>query len=313
MPSPWTAIPAARSSAPVLKIKLWTVLGLLVACALTGPTALVVASAAGRNVPAPPSYQTTDSTAVAAQVAADFLAGRTTAVPVAEGVSPDFATGPDGLEVVELTLVGSRSHGDASRSWTVSRFLAQVRAGAGEDDSAVRFLWVDVTTARASNGTPVLVAVPALTPVLPPDTPPDPLDGRDDPTRTTSIPEPVVETVRVWATAFAENRSDELRRLTGDPDAGTYVGLGGFTVQGDPLTPFAVQSPDGTAMILRVQVVLVADGANGYGVMNEYDVLVRRWSTQTPEIVAWGPAGTGGSLVAYQNKVDSTGPSMSGK
>ena len=75
----WTALPASRSKAPILQIRLFLVLGALILAAVLG----VVSTVAWLNVKPTPPTPTPVSQSASATVATNYLLGQSTVVPVA--------------------------------------------------------------------------------------------------------------------------------------------------------------------------------------------------------------------------------------
>lgn len=115
-----------------------------------------------------------------------------------------------------------------------------------------------------------------------------------------------------WAVAYAENDEETLLTITGDSNADhRYVGLGGWTV---PDASSSVQILQAITVnegnqLLRVRVLLEDDrtdagsNENRHRMYTDYDVLVANPDSATPQIVAWGAAGSGASLTPYKNAV----------
>lgn len=295
---PWSVVPAARSSAPILQLKLLLVLGALGLAALLGPLSFLLSLTRGGDGPAV-AATSSDTRGFAELAARDFLAGRPTTLAVATGIEATFGVPNDGSDAprpqiayLSLAHTSARSYIANGRSFELHRFTAVT--GAAEPP-----LTVDVTVLLTPEG-PVLGAYPALgrssavTEKVPA------LDYQEDENKTSNLPAPVKEAVVRWAAAYAGGDSAALRVLADDPQEGTYDVLGGFTAEAPEVATAVVEGDDG--YILRIRVLLRAAGAQGFQVKNDYDLLVTQASTANPKVVAYGPAGTAAApLQPYSN------------
>lgn len=304
---PWTAVPATRSSAPVLKIKLYALAGAIgLMCALSLISFLGFIGSRGAGVAtATDDAVLSDERAFAEQVARDMLSGRPTTLAVAAGVDSSFGfsnsdagVAPAAIGFRDLVWSGTRSNVVNERAYRIHSF--SVRTG---DQTLV----LDVTTMRSSEGFPVLVAQPSLAPAVVPKVIPPLLDFAEDANVIDSTPTLVRDVVALWAAAYATNNAGELHRLANDPNANGYVGLGGFGVVGEPSYGVAVQAVNAPTMNVRVRVVFRSTGANQYQVSNDFDLLIGDWETALPKVVAWGPPGSAIALTPYSNNTSSGG------
>lgn len=299
---PWSAIPAARSSAPVLTIRLWVVIGLVLLAAAMGPLSLVVQAAHAASVAPPPaSTGSGPSQGLAQLVALDFVNGIPTSVPTAKNVDPTFgintAQQPTPLPHGPLVPMGTVSTVD-----TTSKQPYQISSFGFESSGQV---WkVAVTMLQTPSG-PVLGAEPSLLPV---DLSAAQYQQENFHTsagfQEGAPPNSAIQAhVNQWAQAFASNNGATLAQLTGDPSAQTFRGLGGFTLaQAPQILSYVPVAASGvpvvngvtptSPMYLRVQLALTSTHAKQYTVTNEYDVLVTGSNTAQPQIVAWGPPGS---------------------
>lgn len=132
-----------------------------------------------------------------------------------------------------------------------------------------------------------------------------------------------------WASAYAQDDTESLKRITGDQSAAhMYHGLGGFSLEGTPTSLWAFQNSLGTLqddtddfIISRVQFRMVKRLDNNLSntqreVLGErtgmfvqtqtFDLMLRNFSSGTPNVVAWGPAGTWSSLSEFGNATEIT-------
>jgi hypothetical protein len=301
----WSALPATRSSAPILKTRLYTVIGAVGVCAALGPLSLVLNLAQGDPPPAAVSVNTT-ADGYARTVAEDFLSARPTSVPVATDIDatfglPNNVTQRKPLTYSGLTLVASDSHAatTVNPAYTVSKFLFQLVAA----DGTAKAMKLDVTMLATADG-PVLAAQPTLRAADLTSAGYDPLDFNRASTFVSGSPSPAVGTViDAWAKAMAEGDDARLTELTRDPAGGKYSGLSGFTLAKSPqILSYVSESATAVSSVkgvnpedptyVRVRIWLQADSADGYVVSSDYDVLIFATKSSAPYPVAWGAPGT---------------------
>lgn len=133
--------------------------------------------------------------------------------------------------------------------------------------------------------------------------------------QTAQAPQPVVDQIGRWATAFAGSDSEALRALTGDQDPGhRYEGLTGFAVRpgGSRVQILSAINADHGRMIVRVRVALVyapaaptvpsgAGAPAAFETYADYDLLIGSPSGAQPPVLAWGPSGSAADLEPYSN------------
>ena len=131
---------------------------------------------------------------------------------------------------------------------------------------------------------------------------------------------PVQGAINGWLSAYVSGSSSRLRLAVGDVHSdGSYLPLTGVSSAKDtvvaaatrvaPNAPVQKKSVSPSAEIVEVNLDIVwnhekvdpaTEGFNG-GPSTTMDLLVERANTVAPVVVAWGPPGTGPSLVPYQN------------
>lgn len=287
----WSAVPAERSSRVSLRSRQRLIVGGVLAAAAAGPLALLLTLASGSSAqPAADGGSLSTAHAYARIVAQDYLAGRSTVVPVARNINPTMGHSNDSpsLSVQAMTDGAVQAGVDGSQSYSVHHFTVQTSG---------RLFDLAVTMVQGANG-PVLGAHPSLLAVGgEPGTVPA-MDYGDSPDKINGAPDgPLVEQVNKWAAAYAAGDSDSLKALV--DGAGTYLGLGGFKVDGAAAVVNSVENQDGT-VVVRAKVPLVAASNPALTFYAEYDLLVQP-DGELPKVLAWGPAGSGPTLQPYQN------------
>lgn len=284
-PSRWTAIPAQRSSAATLKVKVYTILGLLIACALAGVLSCLawLTSAGGGAASAPVAVGNSAAAGpFAASAAASFLAGIPYSVPVAGDVQEPVGNGP--------------LPGGAAPVWVSATALSDAEGRRYEIHSFAvpgnppRRL--SVTVELTASG-PVLVAAPSLQPLLVGNGEQNPSFGKIS----LQASNAVGRLVSQWATAYASDDRQGLFDLTGDRQSRSYYGIGGMTAS--EATILAVEpAASGGGAVVRVRFNLASGKFN---TPVAYDLLVSDWNTASPRVQAWGASGTGAYLQPFQN------------
>lgn len=306
--SPWSAVPARRSSQARLNIKLWALGAVAGLAIVSGPVGLLI----NASRPAVSASKTTTTSplvnseaAVASVIAHNYMAGLPSPVPVAAGVSRDFgaatATGRKARAVVvQFSGAYNESNQATGQTWQLNSFVVQ--AGG-------RWYRLFIATEQV-NGAVVLASTPSLLPM--PTSAPGPVTAIGDNNTalpfsqvvngvaTSALPTTVTQVVSQWASAYASGNQARLWQLSGEPQSAaasqrsSYMGLGGFVVATTPriLSATWVDAQE-SYLLVRVRVVLTSSAAKSYTVANDYDLYVTGASTPNPGVIAWGPSGYG--------------------
>lgn len=258
----------------------------------------VMASVSREDAP-PPVVETAPATQPLAMAAVEnWLASKPAPLPgaslltwedydVLPWVADDSAANPDRTERQAHTLL--------------------VRSATGN------LMSVQVLIAVSPAGGQAVVGTPSLTPTAGQDA-----DLASTPTwsglTTDSPSSDVVQAVNTWVGAYTSGDPVALRQVVGDPDAShTYLPLSGLTgargtvLVGGWLTEGtgdeAVRTGD---MVVSLTMTLPWNGQDPDATnqtLATYDLLVTGADTAAPRVVAWGGAGTGPTLSAYDNAV----------
>jgi hypothetical protein len=306
-----TAVPATRSSLPVLTIRRRVLLGLIIAAIASGFAGLAAVVASNDEPPPQVVLPTQESVALAQTVVEDYFALRASAVPAVEGVSSDFS-GADlpgsgdraPAKVDSLAYAGSAPYtlGDGQRDLQdIEQHQFNVKIGQA-------LYTVTVVMAKQADSW-YLAAAPSIEP------------ARTGPEGATALDykrlygqaggpellptEGYLNQIQAWAETFASEgtASPKLLALTGDEGNRTYSGLGGWSVVQEPVIQQVVPvSTPHPGFIVRISLVLAPPAPNGPTLSTDYDLYLRSdRSEQQPPVVAWGPAGSYRSLVPYMN------------
>lgn len=300
-----TAIPAARSSAKSLKRKQWLIIGAWIALASLGPLSFctvmtrpeLAPAAVGNTFPA-------DYVGFAEVAAKDFLDGRPTALPATREVDPSFGftNNTVGFEYRSMVLHSvydaSVPQGEGTRAITIVTFRVQTDSGDLYD--------LSVTLADDGRDHPVLAALPTIRrSVLAATDAAPPVNYSDAPGALDPSPQ-MLTAVQQWLEAYLADDRPQLKMLVngatpdGDAPDGDYVGLGGYELAGTPTLVSVVPAAGGDVAYARVRFGLTA-GADGFSAQNELDLLLSRYSSNDPRVVAWGAPGTGPVLEPFRN------------
>lgn len=305
----WTAVPASRSSAPVLKVRLYLVMGALVFSAVCGILAILVVVSRSNAPQVAQGAALPSAVAEATATASEYLAGRPVTMSLAGGLEDLLKPAGKPLAgVSSVDWVGfTPATPVAGTNLELHRFLVTVP---GEDpDNPRRYTLtvpvqlVATKTAKAEDGStvvvaqqPVLAAAPSLEAALRPASGLPRFDWENAPTPALSPSPQMDSAVKDWATAYLANDSDGLSKVVRDPEGRQYVGLGGFTLE-DAEVLAAVKGNQGDI----VRVSLTAKGPGDFVVPMEFDLLATGVESGDPSITAWGAPGTGTGLAPYQN------------
>jgi len=288
-----TGIPAARSKAPVLKIRFYLILSLLLACAGIG----LFAGVALLTAEPPPDFQQTPRGRGVADVAAtyfvsgvpsdvDLLITTTENVTFTPSGSMDVLTFPawDRVEFTEFNLGSFERH-------VYLLVLPEVFFDQERNREIVLGVpkELHVLVSVTDNEPPALAALPFLTSQV--DT--RAVESRGDYSNSdqTRLPATAQEVLRRWAEAWVTDNREELRSISGDNRPGfEFPGLGNHTLGSLSLVS-QVATTQGDIWLVRARVGLVS--ANGTQRNIELDITVAEASTQLPRVVGWGPPGVG--------------------
>lgn len=337
----WTSIPAQRSSAPLLKLRLYAVLGVLVFAGLSGILALFVALG-NRAEPVVPTVPRPEprAQAEASIVAREWIAGQPVSVPVAKDVVvADQAAGerlagsadriawasyePRNVsgQCVEfhrflVTSVGPAEAKQPYWLYVPMRVPAGITGPAAQIANSNALCTVPATGSVASAQYP-LQAVLAGSPMLVRATVPTE-DGRGQ--RLAQGPDQGADKVltkqlRAWVDAYLAGDAAQLPGLSGNTEL-VFAGLdkaAGFTLVGEPeivsVVPcvghswFAAANGCTKADKL-VTLSFTTKSASGWAGPMQLDLFVHQEPGSVPQIQAWGPAGDGPRLLKYQNALN---------
>jgi hypothetical protein len=314
--SRWSALPAARSKAPVLQIRLYVVLGLLLISAAAG----IVSTIAWMNVKPATATPQPDTATASATVATDFLLGQPTPIPVAPpatstngaqwtldptlGVTTPVALGT--RELYSLTLDKSGSHG---YGYTITTYGSAPNVTYVETDyyvAVTNYGTFDVAVPMyITPAGPELAALPTLLPYTPQAS--GTLNGLDYHTEPgyETAPAAVATAAQTWAQDYVGNSSalgTEVANPSGDTD---YAGLSGFTlISATPIGAVPGTGTDAPYIYLRERLVISPASAKGVTLSMDFDLMLTTpTSGNVYNVVAWGPAGSANSLVPYQTNL----------
>lgn len=138
-----------------------------------------------------------------------------------------------------------------------------------------------------------------------------------------TLSDDTVDTIDDWASAYAQNDSEILKRITGDNDPRrSYKGIGGFTLEGTPSVDWSyAYTPDKKEetdiAIARVSFNMITEidnnsnssnlsgkeSNNSFIVPQTIDIMLHGFSSGTPNIVAWTQAGNWQNLQDHMNAI----------
>lgn len=303
------AVPRNLGSVRATRIRNTIVLLLIAAAATAGPAALLLTATANQRNPETagedPLHRGFASAAAAAWAAGDLHHP----IVTADGVPSDlgrpasqtdghpepagpFGESHIGWDRVDLEIVDGRAlerhHFTVATPDRLYHLVVPVTETAMQhpDDRPV----------------PALAARPYLESVVlrPTAVPPATFPPAFDPA---PVPPQVHDRIIEWAHAWAADDARALYSVVGDSEHVVYRGLGGWTAVDVAVGPsVTVAYVDETPALnaVRVTVELASPSTT---VTVDVDVLIARPTQPLPNVVAWGPAGTGTDLQPYSNAV----------
>ncbi len=297
----FTAVPRATVPAKRAQRRARFLLGCVAVGPVLGLIALAVA-AGGRTGPAGSTGGGHDR-AFAELAAQDYLAARPTVLPYAQGLEPTLGReGPDASSdtgasgtaapiVVRSLAWRSADEGRVgSRLYEVDTFVVATPAA----------LWhLSVEVIDSASG-PVIGADPSLTPdpTAPADTAAAITYGPLGASNQSELGQGATRQVRAWAEAYADGDGATLYRLTGDTASDTYPSLQGWVFDRVSVDASAVKAG---AALAQVHLAMHEVNDPSAAITCAYDLLLGHLGQSLPFVQAWGPAGSGPTLVAYQN------------
>jgi hypothetical protein len=313
----WTALPAARSKAPVLQIRLFLVLGVLILAASFGLISLV----AWINVKPTPPTPTPVSASASATVATNYLLGQSTVVPVAPvaattagvqwtldqtlGLSPNSPTGTRDLYSLVLDKSGSHPYGFTITTYGPTGATVDVETDYYVAVTNYGTFVVAVPMYLTATGSQ-LAALPSLSAYAPVASGTNTgldyhlLTGYEAPSSAMNA------AVQSWAQAYVTGTptlaSIVLAPNIASPD---YESLTGFTLtSATALGAVPGAGVDAGYVYVRVRLVIASTSANGVSLTMDTDLMLQQTTAQPAyKAVAWGPTGSAGSLVPYQTNL----------
>jgi hypothetical protein len=230
--------------------------------------------------------------AVAELTAAAFVAGRPIPVPYSSTLTSsggEIAAG-NGSPLPVQDLLWSGFENDVIENVYFERhtFDLTVLRDPGNPRQGVDRYQLVVPVLLPDGGTPVLGALPYLTAV--PDAFERPPFDYGGTLNLPSLPAAVEERLQDWAVHWAADDRTRLQASTPDGDTSVeYIGLGGFT--SERVVVLAGVPLENGDWLVRARVELV--GPSGFGTNVDMDITMTRATTASPQVVAWGPAGSG--------------------
>ena len=296
--------------------KLKIIVTIMVICALAGLAGL---SAAAKKQKAPASA-TPVYLGYAQMVAQNYVSGSSLGLPV----SGNLTTSLGRLTQSAAASSSGTSSGSTSQpsstvvplniSYLAFAYGSDVQKGTTTvetdtfllDEEGGTIEQLVVVLSGEGSKVPTLGAAPTLLPGNPSTAGGAVMTG-DSTSSTQSPPPQSVQTqVDAWAQAFTNpsNSFSDLYTITGDTQNRSYRGLTGYKLIGNPLiissTPYNQQKPP-TSLQLTVEMKLQSTTNAAIVTTSSYDVLVDNLSDARPNVSAWGPPGSGPTLVPFQN------------
>lgn len=288
-----TAVPAKRSSAPILQIRLFIVLGTLVIAAIAGLVSFFAWMSL--SIPEPDLTKALPEGKSLSEIAArDWLDGRESTLPAIEGLSLPKSDNPLPYSslVWDSFTKGSLPSGFP---FELHSFTVQLVEGTDRDGkNIVKSMLMVVPVSFNSDGDPLLAGLPYLEQISTKEA-----EIIFDYSDVGSAPLPTGATTQIskWAQSWADDSREQLKLLTGDTAPGIeYKGLGGFVadrVQIINALPAGNTIYGSDTFLVRVRVFISSNSANKFSTATDLDLTVTDASSGLPKIVGWGSAAKG--------------------
>jgi hypothetical protein len=280
----WTAIPAARSSAAILNLKLYLILfflAILTIFSLVGSLGWIAFHNAKAPAVLPTAPQVTSITALGQQAANEYLAGTPFSIPSAVA-NPNTAPWPN----------GSHAYFEGSSSSSVIKPIITEYYLVNYNTTLYTLALTFATKGQAA----YLATDPSLLPFLTTTSSKlSPLSYGKILNATQTIPLADAQGINRWTRAFFGGTSKDLATEVGSP--GTYAPLTGFSAKGAPLILSAVINTDKSIQAL-ISVQAISTQNPNLQTTLYYSVLV----SAEGNVVAWAPDSLA-PLTPYQNKL----------
>ena len=318
--APWSAVPAARSTAPVLKIRLALVLGSLLLAASMGVFATFAWMSAPKNQ-ATASAPVPLAAAFSQAAANDYLRGQSSSLPAisidksgttvthSSAASPSYwptaplfptytlANSPDAFATYANVPCPYFATNGATCTLEVHKYLVDTPSG-------LYALYVSVDITHPTN--PVLAAAPSLLPLRFDHTHSQFsfLTGTSTPVgalRGAGTNSYVNTAISNWAKAFVVADPAALNDLVhsqGQNNAQPNpLSLRGFNYAGGgPVGAFLSSALPNNTIVVQVSLLVSPTSAKGVVVRSDYDLVVSDDSGTSAYVSNWGPAGSGSFL-----------------
>ena len=288
-----------KSSQAVVNTRFYLIFGSLVIAAAAG---LLASFAWMTNSTPQPDLMKAQpkGKAIAELTASAVLAGRPLNVPMAKTVfsSEEGIRVGSGLPMPVVDLVWSGFSKDQIQNIPYEFHSFEVVSSIDPKNvlaGTVRYTLI-VVVLVPENQTPMLGALPYFT--LPTESGERIAFDYGGNQFVSKVPASVNSRLEDWASYYASDDRDRLQSTT--PDGRTeveYKGLGGFTSSGVSILGALPQQSGPWLLRIRVQLV----GANGFNTEVDMDITIDGVNQAAPQIVAWGPAGSGVLAIGHNS------------
>jgi hypothetical protein len=163
------------------------------------------------------------------------------------------------------------------------------------------------------NGVPSLYGLPYLGPAtITPSNSPTAISTKYP---SLSVNQSTSTAINSWVTAFVKGDSQTLYLLSGDPNQDHYIGLSGWTENGNPTVNYAYAlNPNEAVVNVTIPVTASPPSTTAASPPSttvpsaslSYDLLLSNMTKAVPSVSAWGPTGSGPTLTPYQNAQSGT-------
>lgn len=218
-----------------------------------------------------------------------YLTGADTSLPVAEAMSEEW----------KLILQGEQAKPELNINLQDIDALTNGTGYVFVVEDGLNIFQATVVLITESDGDTALGSMPYIEPYLFDDSTVPEIITPGVSTNVADADE-LARRINRWAIAYFSNDRNQLYELTATDLNIVFYGVNNFTYkENSVVVTRIVEHPEGVVARARVEVTESSNPARSFYI--DYDLLIANPNTRTPDIVAWGPAGSGDELSPFEN------------
>ena len=286
-----SAVPASRSKLPILKIRLYLVIGVLGLSSLMGMFS-TVAWILNKPQAVDTSSNVPYGKGLAELTVNSWLDGVGIYANQLDNVDIRNSKALPHGKVVWDSFTRKSLPAPSNLLYEVHTFMTTIESLDTDGNAVSAATYISVAVAFPGSGEAYIASMPSFR-KIPVAESSAVFDYTD--LSSLSVPNNANKQVKAWASAFAEDDRDQLKLLSGDTIEGyQYLGMGGFKV-GSVVVESAMNSGNTTygadTWLVRVRINLIS--ADLFNQDTEMDLTIVNGSSGLPKIIGYGPAGSG--------------------